>query len=80
MRKIDFSLEGKKKMKISFMSEHRNLSQSKAGREEIKHFLIGNRGISASVGCYQEGKRKKNFQSERLSINKIPINKYWQST
>lgn len=41
MRKIDFSLEGKKiKMKISFMSEHRNLSQSKAGREEIKHFLI----------------------------------------
>ena len=39
MRKIDFSLEGKK-MKISFMSEHRNLSQSKAGREEIKHFLI----------------------------------------
>lgn len=40
MRKIDFSLEGKKKMKISFMSEHWNLSQSKAGREEIKHFLI----------------------------------------
>ena len=41
MRKIEFSLEGKKiKRKISFMSEHRNLSQSKAGREEIKHFLI----------------------------------------
>ena len=61
------------------MSEHRNLSQSKAGREEIKHFLI--EWISASLGCYQEGKRKKNFQiSEGLSINKIPINKYWQST
>lgn len=40
MRKIDFSLEGKKIKMISFMSEHRNLSQSKAGREEIKHFLI----------------------------------------
>lgn len=40
MREIDSSSEEKKKKKLSFMSEHRNLTQSKADREEIKHFMI----------------------------------------
>lgn len=38
IKRIDLSLE-EEKNKTTLMSEYRSLTQSKAGREEIKHFI-----------------------------------------